>query len=89
MLKNKNDITLIYKVICPFFIMLLKLCPGIDPIISQVMGWVEWLGLPGSIRFFYYAKSKNNIILIKKINGKKKINECWHDFPITNCLTKK
>jgi hypothetical protein len=89
MLKNKNDITLIYKVICPFFIMLLKLCPRVDPIISQVMGWVEWLGLPGSIRFFYYAKSKNNIILIKKINGKKKINECWHDFPITNCLTKK
>jgi hypothetical protein len=41
MLKNKNDITLIYKVIYRFFIMLLKLYPGVDPIISQVMGWVE------------------------------------------------
>jgi hypothetical protein len=42
------------------------------PVMSRVMVWVKWSGLLGSIRFFYYAKSKSNIILIKKIIVKKK-----------------
>jgi hypothetical protein len=59
------------------FIMHLKPSPWVDLVMSRVMGWVEWSELPGSIKFFYYAESKNDIILIKKIMVKKTMVVAW------------